>query len=236
MAKLRWPLIVRRVHKWLALFVGVQALIWVATGFYMVVVDLDVIHGDHLVRPVKPPQFVTGEYVSPANIARAAPDATEIRLDRYLDAPVWRAEGPQGARLFDARSGAALSPPDQSAITQLAKHYYAGTGDIVSVHLRDRLPQEVQSRKAPLWQVEFSGWNRPTLYLSPATGELVARRHALWRIFDFAWMLHIMDYDARTDSNNMLLRVASGAAFIMALSGAVLLLWSFRIRARRSRS
>src|SRR3546814_5553819 len=47
---IRWPLLVRRTHKWLALVVGVQALLWTLTGFYMVVVHIDTIHGDHLVH------------------------------------------------------------------------------------------------------------------------------------------------------------------------------------------
>ena len=94
-------------------------------------------------------------------------------------------------------------------------------------------PQEMQSRKPPYWQVEFEGWNRPTLYLSPQTGELISRRHALWRVFDVAWMLHIMDYDERTDVNNPLLRVATWSAFAMALTGAWLLIWSFPRRKRK---
>ena len=48
-------LLARRVHKWLALIVGVQALMWVMSGFYMVVVDLDFIHGDPLVRNLTTP-------------------------------------------------------------------------------------------------------------------------------------------------------------------------------------
>src|SRR3546814_10368328 len=84
----------------------------------------------------------------------------------------------------------------------------------------------MQSRKPPFWQVEFEGWNRPTLYLSPSTGELISRRHTLWRVFDFVWMLHIMDYDERTDVNNPLLRIATWSAFAMAISGACLLIWS----------
>mgnify|MGYP003339799900 CR=1 FL=1 len=49
-------------------------------------------------------------------------------------------------------------------------------------------------------------------------GEIVSRRHALWRVFDFAWMLHIMDYEARTNVNNPLLRIATLSAAAMALS------------------
>jgi hypothetical protein len=46
-------------------------------------------------------------------------------------------------------------------------------------------------------------------------------------------MLHIMDYDERTDVNNPLLRVATWSAFAMALSGAWLLIWSFQRRKRK---
>ena len=73
----------------------------------------------------------------------------------------------------------------------------------------------------PLWRVEFAHWNRPTFYLSPVTGELLSRRHELWRVFDFVWMLHIMDYDERENVNNPLLRAFTWGAVLMALSGAL---------------
>lgn len=121
-----------------------------------------------------------------------------------------------------------MAAPTEQEIRALARRIYAGKGDIVAVNLLTKAPLEMQSRKPPYWQVEFAGWNRPTLYLSPSTGELISRRHALWRVFDFAWMLHIMDYQGRTNVNNPLLRVATWSAFAMALSGALLLIWSFR--------
>ncbi len=75
--------------------------------------------------------------------------------------------------------------------------------------------------------------NKPTLYLSPETGELVSRRHELWRIFDFVWMLHIMDYEERENVNNWVLRTFTWAAVAMALSGAWLLLYNLPRRKRR---
>lgn len=230
---IRWPLLVRRTHKWLALVVGVQALLWTLTGLYMVVVHIDIIHGDHLVRaPVAEPYNLSG-LAQPSRIVADAPGVSELRLQRFFGRPVWRAETPEGARLFDARSGAPLPALTESQVREQARRIFTGDSRIVSVSLLTRAPQEMQSRKPPYWQVEFEGWNRPTLYLSPATGELISRRHALWRVFDFAWMLHIMDYDERTDVNNPLLRVATWSAFAMALSGAWLLIWSFQRRKRK---
>ena len=190
---IRWPLLVRRTHKWLALVVGVQALLWTLTGFYMVVVHIDIIHGDHLVRtPAAEPYSLSG-LASPSRIVAAAPGVSELRLQRFFDRPVWRAETTDGARLFDGRSGAPLPALTETQVREQARRIYAGDGAIVSTRLLTEAPLEMQSRKPPYWQVEFEGWNRPTLYISPTTGELISRRHALWRVFDFAWMLHIMD-------------------------------------------
>lgn len=230
---IRWPLLIRRTHKWLALLVGVQALLWTLTGLYMVAVHIDIIHGDHLVRETRVAPFELAALAPAARIVAAVPGVSEIRLQRFLDRPVWRAEAPDGLRLFDALSGARLPAPTESQIREQARRIFAGDGKIVAVRLLTAAPLEMQTHKAPYWQVEFEGWNRPTLYLSPATGELIARRHALWRIFDFAWMLHIMDYDARSDVNNLLLRVASWSVFAMALMGAWLLVWSFPRRKRK---
>lgn len=232
-SRIRWPLVVRRTHKWLALLVGLQVVLWVITGFYMVVVHIDTIHGDHLIRPPVTAPFDLSGLVPPARIVAAEAESAELRLQRHFDRLVWRAETPKGAALFDARTGERLAPPSERDIRLLARRIYAGSGDIVSVRLLTEAPQELQSRKSPYWRVEFEGWNQPTLYLSPATGELISRRHNLWRIFDFAWMLHIMDYEARTDVNNPLLRVATWSALAMALSGAWLLLWSFPRRRKK---
>ena len=227
MTTVRAPLLVRRVHKWLALFVGIQAVIWTASGMYMVAVHIDTIHGDHLVRPAAArPQSFAG-LVSPAKVVAAQPDAREVRLQSLLGRPVWRVDAKSGAYVVDARSGARIAPIGEDQAREIASRIYTGDPKIVSARLLTEAPLEMQSRKPPYWQVEFEGWNRPTFYISPATGELISRRHNLWRIFDFVWMLHIMDYDERTDVNNPLLRVATWSAVLMALAGAALLFWSF---------
>ena len=224
---IRWPLLVRRVHKWLALFVGIQAVIWTATGMYMVAVHIDIIHGDHLVRPAPAAPVKLAGLVAPGAIVAADPAAREVRLQHLLDRPVWRVDSKDGAYAVDARTGQRIAPISETQAREIARRLYTGNPDIVSARLLREAPLEMQTRKPPYWRVEFEGWNQPTLYISPTTGELISRRHNLWRIFDFVWMLHIMDYDERTDVNNPLLRVATWSAVLMALAGAWLLIWSF---------
>src|SRR3546814_1659933 len=97
MTNIRWPLLIRRTHKWLALFVGIQVVLWTLTGFYMVTVHIDYIHGDHLVRAPAAQPFTLGELVDAPEVIAAYPQAEEIKLHRLLGEPAWRvrtAEGP----------------------------------------------------------------------------------------------------------------------------------------------
>lgn len=236
MAKIRWPLVARRFHKWLALVVGVQVLAWSLTGFYMVAINISHIHGDHLVKTPAAQPFDLSQLVSPSQIVTAAPTASEISLTRRLDQAVWKAVSPDGPALFDAKTGEKLAPPNEAEIKRYAQALYTGDGDIISVRLLTKGLQETGGRKPPFWQVEFEGWNRPTLYLSAQTGELMAKRHFAWRGFDIAWMLHIMDYDERSDVNNLLLRTVTWLSFGMAVSGAWLLFWAFPRKRKKKKA
>ncbi|MFT6661534.1 MAG: exosortase/archaeosortase [Maricaulis maris] len=52
---------------------------------------------------------------------------------------------------------------------------------------------------------------------------VTARRNDTWRVFDFFWMLHIMDYEERENFNNPLLITASVFALVTVLAGLLLL-------------
>lgn len=233
MATNRWPLVTRRVHKWLALFVGVQALIWTLSGLYMTAVHIDIIHGDHFIRHAEPRPVDAGRLVDPVAAARSVPGAEGLRLHWLLDRPTYIVSAAQAPVLLDAVTGARLPTPSEQQIRQLADHWFTGDERLVKVALINEVPGEIRGRKPPLWRADFDGWNKPTLYFSAQTGELLSRRHELWRVFDFVWMLHIMDYDTRDNVNNTLLRVFTWGAVAMALSGAWLLLYSFPRRRRR---
>ena len=109
---------------------------------------------------------------------------------------------------------------------------YQGAGEVARVEWVTRAPSEVKTRPVPMWAVHFADRGSTTLYLSPDSGELLARRHSLWRWFDFLWMFHIMDYEQRTDVNNGLLRIASVIGLAFGLSGVWLLFYSLGQRRR----
>lgn len=229
---MRLPALARKTHKWLALIVGVQALFWTLSGLYMTAVHIDIIHGDHLVRTPKAQPIALAGLAEPASLL---PGGTRsVRLETQLGRPVYIVDAIPGRMLFDARSGQLLSPLDEAAARDRAISHFAGDGGVTKVELLEVAPSEIKGRQVPIWRVEFAGAWKPTLYISPQTGELVAKRHDLWRIFDFVWMFHIMDYEERENVNNLLLRVATWMAVATSATGGWLLLYSFR-RRRRAR-
>lgn len=229
---MRLPALARKTHKWLALIIAVQAVFWMLSGLYMTAIHIDIIHGDHLVRAPGPQAQPLASLVEPGSLI---PGGTRsVRLDTQLGQPVYIVDAIPGRMLFDARNGEMLSPLDEKAARDRAVALYAGKGGVSKVELLDTAPSEIKNRPVPIWRIEFEGLWKPTLYISPMTGELVAKRHDLWRTFDFVWMLHIMDYEERTDMNNTLLRVATWMAVATSATGGWLLLYSFR-RRRRAR-
>ena len=220
----------RRAHKWIALVVGVQALLWMLSGLYMTVISIDIIHGDHLAHANAKPLSAAGPVIDPGALARQYPGLNSFRLKRFLNREVYELHQGDTITLVDAASGARLSPLSDAMARELAQSLYSGKAPIQTVALIKEAPQEVATRPVPMWRVEFADSGETTLYLSPQTGELLAKRHDLWRWFDFLWMFHIMDYEQRTDVNNTLLRVATSLGLVFALSGIWLLFYSFSKR------
>jgi hypothetical protein len=230
---MRLHIAARKTHKWLGLFIGVQVVIWSLSGLYMTAVHIDIIHGDHLIRDVPPIGAEASGLMDPL-AAASAHQGNGVRLAWVRNQPAYVVKGESGEMVVDARSGRPVPPPTESEIRTIAAAAYTGDEPIALAALITDIPGEIRGRKPPLWRVEFDQWNKPTLYFSPLTGELLSRRHELWRVFDFVWMLHIMDYDERENVNNTLLRVFTWGAVLMAMSGAWLLLFAFPRRKKKA--
>ncbi len=233
----------RLSHKWLALAIGVQLLLWSVSGFYMVVVDLDFIHGDPLVHNLKPALDVSQQLVSFDSLRQSRSGISAINLRALPDdgTAVYEIVTATGRELVDAQTGDRMSPLPEGRVIELARAYYAGNGNFKQVTLIENVadkPTELQGQALPLWRVDFDDWLESSLYVQPDTGRLVTRRHRFWRWFDFLWSLHIMDYRERSDVNNWLLLVASVVGVTTVMTGLWLTIFSFDFfrRGRRKRA
>lgn len=220
----------RGAHKWIGLIIGVQALLWTIGGVYMTAISLDIIHGNHLAHAHREPLLRQAAYVPQHTLLARYPGVRGVSIKRFMDRDVFELTTTDGVLLADARTGEQITPLAEADALALARMFYQGDAVPLRAEWITDAPREVATQAVPMWAVHFDDRNATTLYLSPHTGELLARRHSLWRLFDFVWMLHIMDYDTRSDVNNTLLRMATAVGLLFSLSGAWLLFYSFRRR------
>ena len=217
---------VSQLHKLVGLVIGLQILLWVSGGFVMSFFDIERVRGEHLMaahapRPLPPTAI-------PATVHRVAGgrDIRSVTIEYRLDRPLAEVAFADGGRaLVDLEGAALLSPLDAGWARRIAEADYAGEADIAAVELiRGDPPQEYRG-PLPVWRVALADDEETTLYISPESGRVLARRNRIWRLYDFFWMLHIMDYDERVDFNHPLLVTAALIAFLMAASGLGLMFW-----------
>lgn len=89
---------------------------------------------------------------------------------------------------------------------------------------------EYREKPLPAWAVTFDHPSKTTIYISAEIGRVESFRNNKWRVFDFLWMLHIMDYKGRDNLNNILLRIFSIVGLITVFSGFALFIVSSRLR------
>jgi hypothetical protein len=219
---------IRRAHKWLTLFAAIQLLLWLGSGVYMVVMDIDFIHGDSLVVVKSEPINTEKLTLTLDEVLVRYPNASQLHLFAVHGVAYYRLTVDGETLLLNAITGQVPALLTQTQAMASAQSYYLGEELPTSATLYlDEPPAEISPRLLPVWQVNFSPLNT-SLYLNASTGALVSKRHDYWRLFDIMWMLHIMDYDTRNDIHNPLLSIMALLALLTALAGIALTYISFR--------
>lgn len=222
----------RTLHKWLMRGIGIQVLIWALTGLYMVSMDIHFIHGETL-SDDKHNQFSIQDASYPiAALLDAFPTATQVTLYKRQDKLVYRFKRTNDTQwtIVDATNGQQLSPLTSLEARQIATSSVTDFTNIAAVKLIDlpeATPAELSPRWLPVWQVTFDDLAGTTFYIQQATGQIVTRRHNVWRAFDWMWRLHIMDYDDGENVANPLLLVLAVLAIVAIISGILLLACRF---------
>jgi len=228
---IRWLI---TLHKWAALIIGLQVLAWVAGGVVMSAISIDKVRGEHNIAEQSAELDLSG-VMAPGEVAAIADiTPTSVELRPWLGRTVYEYGRDNGASLIvDAVSGEILSPIDEETAIAVALADHAGEPEVSAVTFFTEATWESR-RDQPTWRVDFSDGEGTRLYVSAATGEVIARRNDVWRVYDFFWMLHIMDYGERSNFNHPLLILSSLFALGMSLFGFILLFpWLGRMISRR---
>jgi hypothetical protein len=228
-----WSRSVRNWHRWLSVIIGLQLLLWTSSGLVMTWNAIEDVRGDGWITEARPP--------IPADLTLELPHpkpegTAELRFLWSRGRWSWHALGGDGETLgvFDGRSGRPLADLEAEEAATLADEIFTGPGAPVTATLVEQVAADDEYRGNPLpaWRVTFDDPEHSSVYLAADTGAKTKVRTDTWRLFDFCWMLHIMDYEARTDFNHPLLQVAAGAGVATSLTGIWLAVLVLRPRKR----
>lgn len=216
--------LVQRIHLWAGLILGVQLVLWMASGVIMSWFPIELVRGEQSAFSAPEQPLLPVTYASPGGIIVQAEGATSLELKRFLGQAVYVTRGEGAEAVFDAATGEKLTPLSENHARRVARQDYVGEGKIVSATLVSFPPNEYRG-PTPVWRIDMDDRLNTRLYISPTSGAVVARRNDVWRLYDFFWMLHIMDYGEREDFNNPLLMTASAAGLLFAVSGIIIVVF-----------
>jgi Na+-transporting NADH:ubiquinone oxidoreductase subunit F len=222
-------LFLRKLHKWLGLVIGLQVVLWAVSGVMFAWLDHDAIDAAGSVRTVEPAVLSsTIVKTDPATWLGDYPpqELYDVRAILLADRWVWRVELRDRVELRTVEDGARVNV-DEPWLRSLALERYAGDGRLIAATLQTE-PDIASRASGPVWQAQFDDPERTALYFAADDGRFIAARTATWRLYDFFWMLHTMDYIGRDNFNNPLIITIGMATLWLSISGIILIGRSFK--------
>lgn len=211
-----------KVHKWLALLMAIQILFWFVSGLFFAIAPIEQVRSEHM-KAASPPAPIRVD-VAAAGLQRIAGDglAERIEVRTMLSRPVALITSHEGRpRLFDLTSGRQISPIPAALAVRIAEADHAGEQRAAQVRLVTAESPEYRAA-LPAWRIDFDDGANRALYVAQDTGAVTARRSTLWRVFDFLWGLHIMDFKNHEDFNTPLLIGVTALSLVMIVAGIIL--------------
>jgi len=221
----RLHIVASRTHKWLALVIGIQLLLWFASGALMSFLPIEDVRGEHLVDREHARPIALGPNHDLANLV-AGHDSVTIRMrgDRVV------AETPSA--IFDAATGEPMPPLGAAEAVAIARAAWReGTPPEASAHRVKTASTEYRG-PLPAWRIDFGDPDGTRAYVTEA-GRIAAVRTDTWRLYDFFWSLHIMDWKTHEDFNTPWLLAFALGGLLLAIAGTVLLAMRWPRRRRR---
>jgi len=209
---------IRKTHRYLGIFLGIQFLMWTVSGLYFSWSNIDEIHGDQFQKEPDRKAFTS---LVPPDSLHANLAVYSLHLKNIGDKPFYWIND---SILVDARTGNIRKEITKEEALDVASSYMIEGLKVKEVSLLTEIDKHHEYREKPLpaYVITYDHPDALKAYVSARDGSFQRVRHRSWRWFDFLWMTHTMDYDGRDDFNNLLLRSFSLLGLITVLSGFVL--------------
>lgn len=224
-----------RTHKWLALVIGFQLLLWFASGALMAWLPIGEVRGEHLVdrnaHAVLPAEIGR---IDPSSLLKGAAGKAHTVTLRVVDGRLLaEASSRDQTWLFDPLTGKRIGMVDAATARKIATAAWKVPVPAVANVGLIRAESTEYRAALPAWKITFADPDKTSVYVAAATGRIAAVRNGTWRLYDFFWGLHIMDWKNHEDFNSPWLLAFAVGGLVMSITGTILLLARWPIRRRR---
>ncbi len=246
---------IRKTHRWLGVILGIQFLLWTIGGLYFSWSNIDEVHGDFQKKPA-PLLSSNISLVSPSialdtiNKFHRIDSVVSVHLIEIFGKPFYqiscinatnnKANPKHGMQvmnyLANAETGQLREPLTKEEAVNIAKMRFNGEPKVTTVEYLTSADSHHEYRESPLpaYAITFEHPSTTTVYVATELGTVQKFRNNKWRMFDFLWMMHTMDYESRDYFGNWLLRAFSVFGLVTVLSGFVLFFISSKKRKKKS--
>ena len=213
---------IRFFHKYLSLIISIQLLLWTVSGIYFAFNKIELVRGE---------QYLLENQAEDLNLEEVEITFTAKNLSfiKRLDMWIIKAETDSGL-IYSDLSGKKLEALDEEEAKEVVKRK-TNLRPLEAFRIdKPEKRAEYRGRDLPLYKVTTSTSDVINVYVDAFSGAVTAIRSDSWRIWDFLWGAHIIDYRERDNINNFLLKFFSILALISALSGIALFFKTLRLR------
>lgn len=233
MSKAQWQKLIRKSHRYLGVFFGVQFLFWTIGGLYFSWTNIKSIRGEdvkkeeasiHIKALGQPFQSILDQVKKKDTVIKVK----SIQVMSLFGVPHYQISFYNKERLktvlVHLQTNKLRDPLSKEEAVLVAKNCLTKKADFAGIEFITSTNGHHEYREKPLpaYAVKFTGAIQTTVYVSAELGTVQTFRNNQWRVFDFLWMLHVMDYQNRDNINNWLLRAFSILGLITIASGFVL--------------
>jgi len=211
---------IRKAHRYLGIFLGIQFLMWTISGMYFSWTDIDEIHGDQF-KNEEPKQTAFSDLLGTGQLDSKQPIQSLELLEIAEEPYYWINE----AKLYNAKTGEEKEGITKEEAQEVAQRYMLPELKIAAIKRIEEVGDhhEYRGKPLPAYEISYATPINLKAYVAVENGAFQTVRHRDWRWFDFLWMTHTMDYQGRDNFNTIVLRAFSLLGLITVLSG--FLLW-----------
>lgn len=217
--KRKTSLRIRKIHRYLGIFIGLQFIMWTVSGLYFSWTDIDEIHGDQFKK--LPPETIAFSNLKGIGDLLPGDAVTSVDLKDISGEPYYFINS---EKLVHAENGKILNEISEEQALDIAARHVRDELQVSGIRKIDSLGahHEYRGGSLPAYEISYDTGENLKAYVGARDASFKSVRFRDWRWFDFLWMMHTMDYQTRDDFNNWLLRIFSVSGLVAVLSGFVL--------------